>query len=81
MKHVLVTGYPITEVAQMEVISEDGTSVICKKSTSNYPEAIDEVSAAVTGGTSIVACGGEDGNYISSYSLQMFCLLNPQHTA
>ena len=63
MKHVLVTGYPKGDAtAQMEVISEDGTTVICKKSTSNYPEVIDEASAAVTGGTSIVVCGGNDGN-------------------
>ena len=62
MKHVLVTGHPIDAAAQMEVISKDGTTVICKKSTSNYPEVIDEASAAVTGGTSIVVCGGNDGN-------------------
>ena len=74
--HVLVTGYIlIGDAIQMEVISEDGTSVICKKSTSNYPEAIDEVSAAVTGGTSIVACGGEDGNYISSYYIHCKCFV------
>ena len=65
MKYVLVTGYP--RDAKMEVLSEDGTTVICQKSTSSYPELVDGVWAAVTGGTSIVACGGFDGNYISSY--------------
>ena len=69
MKHVLVTGFPRHAAAQMEVISKDGTTVICKKSTSNYPELVEGVSAAFTGGTSIVACGGYDGNYISSYIL------------
>ena len=63
MKYVLVTGYPRDNAtAQMEVISEDGTTVICKKSTSIYPDVIDEASAAVTGGTSIVVCGGFNGN-------------------
>ena len=75
MKHVLVTGFPRDAAAQMEFISEDGTTVICKKSTSNYPEVVDEVSAAVTGGTSIVACGGNDGNYISSYYILLFSLV------
>ena len=65
MKYVLVTGSPrteATEAVQMEVISEDGTTVICN-SKNNYPENAFDVSAAVTDGTTIVACGGSDSKF------------------
>ena len=59
MKYVLVTGYPRTdETAQMEIISEDGTTVICLNSNNNYPETFSDVSAAVSDENTIVACGG-----------------------
>ena len=59
MKYVLVTGYPRTdETAQMEIISEDGTTVICQNAKNKYPEIVNSASAAVTDGTTIVACGG-----------------------
>ena len=63
MKYVLVTGYPRTEAAQMEVISEDGTTVICQNYNNNYPETLSGVSAAVTDDNTIVACGGYDGKF------------------
>ena len=53
MKYVLVTGGN----TQMEVISEDGTSVTCQSFKNNYPENVSGASAAVTDGTNIVACG------------------------
>ena len=62
MKYILVTGSPRTdETAQMEIISEDGTTVICQNSKNNYPETLSAVSAAVTDENTIVACGGYDG--------------------
>ena len=62
MKYVLVTGDPRTdETAQMEIISEDGTTVICQNSKNIYPENVSNAFAAVTDGT-IVACGGTSGN-------------------
>ena len=67
MKYVLVTGYPeINEIAQMEVISEDGTTVICQNS--NYPKNISSSSAVVTDGTTIVVCGGYDGKFFPKFS-------------
>ena len=42
----------------MEVISEDGTTVICQNSKNNYLENVYGASGAVTDGTTIVACGG-----------------------
>ena len=68
MKYVLVTGQPVTglpktEAAQMEVISEDGTTVICQHSKNSYPENVYGVSGAVIDGTIIVACGGQDGKF------------------
>ena len=63
MKYILVTGWPRNdETAQMEVISEDGTTVICQNAQNNYPEKLSYASAAVTDG-SIVACGGFDGKF------------------
>ena len=59
MKYVLVTGSPITdETAQMEIISEDGTTIICQNPNNKYPETLYEASAAVTDENTIVACGG-----------------------
>ena len=64
MKYVLVTGYPRTdETAQMEIISEDGTTVICQNSKNKYPKNVDGASGAVTDGTTIVACGGRDSKF------------------
>ena len=63
MKYVLVTGYPYNEAAKMEVISEDGTTVICQNSKNNYPETLGDVSATVTDDNTIVACGGYDGKF------------------
>ena len=63
MKYVLVTGYTENEAAKMEVISEDGTTVICQNSKNNYPENVNWASGAVTDGTTIVACGGSDGKF------------------
>lgn len=61
MKYVLITGRPRTdETAKMEIISEDGTTVICQNS--KYQEIVSGASAAVTDGT-IVACGGRDESY------------------
>ena len=63
MKYILVTGAPRTdETAQMEVISEDGTTVICPNSKNNYLENLNAASGAVTDGTTIVTCGG-DGKF------------------
>ena len=63
MKYILVTGSPRNdESAQMEIISEDGTTVICQTSKNDYPENVHLASAAVTDGT-IVACGGVDGKF------------------
>jgi hypothetical protein len=64
MKYVLVTGSPKNdETAQMEIISEDGTTVICQNPKNKYPETLNYASAAVTDGTTIVACGGYDGKF------------------
>ena len=63
MKYVLVTGYPLNETAQMEIMSEDGTTVICQNSKNNYPETLTGVSAAVTDENTIVACGGRTGKF------------------
>ena len=64
MKFVLVTGYPRTdETAQMEIISENGNTVICQNQKNKYPETLEFVSAAVTDGTTIVACGRWDGKF------------------
>ena len=51
------------ETAQMEIISEDGTTVICQNPNNSYPENVDGASGAVTDGTTIVACGGSDGKF------------------
>ena len=64
MKYILVTGYPTNdETAQMEIISEDGTTVICQNYNNNYPETLSGVSAAVTDDNTIVACGGNYGKF------------------
>ena len=64
MKYILVTGSPRDdETAQMEIMSEDGTTVICPNSKNKYPENVSWASAAVTDGT-IVACGGVDGKFL-----------------
>ena len=64
MKYILVTGSPRNdETAQMEILSEDGTTVICPNSKNKYPEILSSASAAVTDGTTIVACGGFDGKF------------------
>ena len=47
------------ETAQMEVMSEDGTTVICPN-PKNYPENVSGASGTVTNGT-IAACGGSTG--------------------
>ena len=70
MKYILVTGHPRTdETAQMEIISEDGTTVICQNSQSqikritNFGEKnVMMASAAVTDGTMVV-CGGYVGKF------------------
>ena len=62
MKYILVTGYPRYD-AQMEVISEDDTTVICQNPNNNYPETLSGASAAVTDENTIVACGGYDGKF------------------
>ena len=49
------------ETAQMEIISEDGTTVICQNPKNIYPDYVSGAFAAVTDGT-IVACGGTSGN-------------------
>ena len=63
MKYILVTGSPRIEAAQMEVISEDGTTVICPNARNKYPEIVDDASGAVTDGNTIVACSGYDGKF------------------
>ena len=64
MKYVLVTGSPRNdETAQMEIISEDGTTVICQNSKNKYPKNVYDASAVVTDGTTIVACGGFNGKF------------------
>ena len=64
MKYILVTGSPRTdETAKMEIISEDGNTVICQNAKNNYPEILSWASAAVTDGTTIVSCGGYDGKF------------------
>ena len=66
MKYVLVTGWTETdtnETAQMEIISEIGNTVICRNQKNNYPKALSAASATVTNGTTIVACGGNDGKF------------------
>ena len=64
MKYILVTGSPrFDETAQMmEIMSEDGTTVICQNSKNTYPKNVDHASEAVTDGT-IVACGGYDSKF------------------
>ena len=64
MKYILVTGSPRNdETAKMEILSQDGTTVICKNSKNTYPKNVFDVSGAVTDGTTIVACGGDDGKF------------------
>ena len=60
MKYVMVTGAPRHRNGpQMEVMSEDGTTLICQNSKNNYPETgVSSASAAVTDENTIVACGG-----------------------
>ena len=57
MKFVLVTGQG-TGTAQMEIISEDGNTVVCQNAKNNYPDNLSSASVAVTDRTTIVACGG-----------------------
>ena len=64
MKYVLVTGYPENdENAQMETISEDGTTFICQNSKNSYPDNVSGVSAAVTDENIITSCGGWNGKF------------------
>ena len=64
MKYILVTGYPENdETAQMEILLEDGLTVICPNAKNKYPENVSSASGAVTDGT-IVACGGYDGKFL-----------------
>ena len=64
MKYILVTGSPRSdETAKMEILSKDGTTVICKNSKNKYPKNVYGASGAVTDGTTIVACGGENGKF------------------
>ena len=64
MKYILVTGYSRDdETAQMEIMSEDGTTVICQNPNNNYPETLSSVSGAVTDENTIVACSGFDGKF------------------
>merc|ERR1719203_1422948 len=61
MKYILVTGLIRNdETAQMEILSEDGTTVICPNAKNKYPDNLSSASGAVTDGTTIVACGGND---------------------
>ena len=48
--------------AQMEVISQDGTTVVCKNQNNKYLDFLNYASATVTDGT-IVACGGYDRKF------------------
>ena len=67
MKYVLVTGgftgSDTNETAQLEIISENGNTVICQNEKNNYPKTLSGASAAVTNGTTIVACGGQDSKF------------------
>ena len=64
MKYILVTGFPRNdETAQMEILSEDGTTFICPNARNKYPEIVYSASAAVTDGNTIVACGGDYGKF------------------
>ena len=67
MKYVLVTGglpgSVTNETAQMEIISENGNTVICQNQKNKYPETLNHVSAAVTDENTIVACGGSKGKF------------------
>ena len=64
MKYILVTGYPENdETAKMEIMSEDGLTVICPNSKNRYPKSVYDASGAVTDGNTIVACGGFDGKF------------------
>ena len=64
MKYILVTGSSKNdETAQMEILSEDGTTVICPNAKNKYPENVSLASGAVTDGNTIVACGGYDGKF------------------
>ena len=61
--HILVTGSPRNdETAKMEILSEDGTTVICPNARNKYPEILSYASAAVTDGTMVV-CGGYYGKF------------------
>ena len=60
MKYVLVTGYnndQLDETAKMEILSEDGTTVVCQNPKNKYPENVYRASGALTDG-SIALCGG-----------------------
>ena len=61
MKYVLVTA--TSKAAQMEVMSEDGTTFILQNYKNNYPENVYGLSGAVTDENTIVACGGKDGKF------------------
>ena len=64
MKYILVTGWPRNdETAQMEIMSEDDTTVICQNPKNKYPKNVSHASGAVTDGNTIVACGGYDGKF------------------
>ena len=79
MKYVLVTGYnndeqiyfpqthyhDLDETAKMEILSEDGTTVVCQNPKNNYPENVYRNSGALTDG-SIVSCGSYDGKFFLS---------------
>ena len=59
MKYVLITGDGSKdETAKMEIMSADGTTVICQNPKNKYPENVIGAFAAVTNVTTIVACGG-----------------------
>ena len=63
MKYVLITGRgdgSKDETAKMEIMSADGTTVICQNPKNKYPENVIGAFSAVTNVMTIVACGGED---------------------
>ena len=72
MKYVLITGIGSKdETAKMEIMSADGTTVICRNPKNKYPENVLGAFAAVTNVTTIVACGGSDeskSKFSSCYS-------------
>ena len=61
MSLIITSGLVWSGLAEMEVMSEDGSTLICPN-PKNYPEKVTWASGTVTDGT-IVACGGSYDNY------------------